>query len=445
MRRPNVWPLEGERRPLLPQTSAPPVVPVAAHPSATVSSASRNSRPPSHSHTMASSKGIPSWQRAQAQPPAPVPTEADVEMEGEEPHTDTDADADAATGAPDTVHETAPDDQPLLDHASKFLDDPAVRDASREKKIEFLQSKGVDEDHAERLLASQPPRPASTGLTDLDERAWPSASRPQSQSQSQSQSQPRDVPPIVTYPEFLAQPTQQPPLITTSRLLNTAYIAGGLVATLYGLSKYLVAPMTQGLTDSRHDFAQHTQEQLDKLNDRLRDAASVDPAAKAKTAASDVADDVSDADSDPTELFHRDFGTQTTPTLSRRDSESSQGAHDNESLVKSHQSRLNILTSHLRELEATRSNDTASFNSLKTQLSDLQTYLSDMSYQNQYYPGSGGFYGSTYGLPKSKDGKDDQIEVLKNDIRAVKGVFLSARNFPAGGRNTTPLGKIGAS
>jgi hypothetical protein len=68
-----------------------------------------------------------------------------------------------------------------------------------------------------------------------------------------------------------------------------------------------------------------------------------------------------------------------------------------------------------------------------------------MSYQNQYYSGSGGLYGSTYGLPKSKDGKEDQIEVLKNDIRAVKGVFLSARNFPAGGRNTTPLGKTGVS
>ena len=409
---------------------------------------------------MSANKGIPSWQRAQAQPSAPVPTEADADADVE---TDTDPDAPSSDPqplqpAPDTAHdetapapapETTPDEQSLLDQASRFLDDPAIRDAPREKKIEFLQSKGVDEDHVERLLASQTTPHASTELTEAGERAWPSVSqsRPQSQPQSQPQPQPqpRDVPPIVTYPEFLAQPTQQPPLITTSRLLSTAYITGGVMATLYGLSKFIIAPMTQGLTDSRHEFAQHTQEQLDKLNGRLRDAASVDPATKTKAAVSDVADDVSDADSDPTELYHRDFGTQTTPTLSRRDSESSQGAHDNESLVKSHQSRLKILTSHLRELEATRSNDTASSDSLKTQLSNLQTYLSDMSYQNQYYSGSGGLYGSTYGLPKSKDGKEDQIEVLKNDIRAVKGVFLSARNFPAGGRNTTPLGKTGVS
>jgi hypothetical protein len=36
--------------------------------------------------------------------------------------------------------------------------------------------------------------------------------------------------------------------------------------------------------------------------------------------------------------------------------------------------------------------------------------------------------------------------VLKSDIRAVKGVFLSARNFPTGGRNTPPIpiGRTGA-
>lgn len=199
--------------------------------------------------------------------------------------------------------------------------------------------------------------------------------------------------------------------------------------------------MSQNLAESRHDFANHTQEQLEELNNRLKDAASVDPATKAKSKASDAADDVSEADSDPTELYHRDYGTQTTPTLSRRPSASSNA--EDTSIVAAHENRLKILTSHLRELESTHSNDTASSDSLKTKLSDLSTYLSEMSYQNQYYSGMGSFYGGNYGLPKSKDGKDDQIEVLKNDIRAVKGVFLSARNFPAGGRNTAPLGRAG--
>lgn len=200
--------------------------------------------------------------------------------------------------------------------------------------------------------------------------------------------------------------------------------------------------MTQNLTESRHDFASHTQEQLDKLNERLRDAASVDPATKTAANTSDVMDDISETDSDPTELFHRDFGTQTTPNLSRRDSKSSSAA-DDDAMVKAHENRLRILTSHLRELQTSRSSDSTSSDSLKTQISSLQTYLSDMSYQSQYYSSSNGFYGGTYGLPKTNDGKNDQIEVLKSDIRAVKGVFLSARNFPAGGRNTTPLGRAG--
>jgi hypothetical protein len=216
------------------------------------------------------------------------------------------------------------------------------------------------------------------------------------------------------------------------------------MATIYGLSKYIVAPMTQQLTESRHDFATHTQEQLNEFNKRLGEAVSVDPATKTKAKTTDVADDVSEADSDPTELYHRDYGTQTTPELSRRPSVSS--GNDPEPIVTGHENRLKIIKSHLQELQATRSNDTSSAGSLKTKVSDLTSYLSEMSYQNQYYSNMNGLYGSTFGSSGTKDGKNDQIEVLKNDIRAVKGVFLSARNFPTGGRSTPPMptGRVGA-
>ena len=389
------------------------------------------SRPSSLPVAMSSKPSIPSWQRAQA---------ADADAGATARATDADAPPDTPSDThdprpaptsdeqpPDTPSHTEPDQASLLSRASTFLDDPAIRHAPREKKIEFLQAKGLHDDAIASLLPTEPTHNAGPDLVvAAAERAWSAST---SHKKPQPQPQPRDIPPIVTYPEFLAQPTQQPPLITTGRLINTAYITGAIAATVYGFSKYIIAPMTHNLTESRHDFAAHAQSQLDQLNERLRDAASVDPATKAKPSASDVPDDVSEADSDPTELFHRDFGTQTTPTLSRRDSKSSGSAQDDETLVRAHESRLNILTSHLRELEATRSKDTSSSDALKTQLSNLQTYLSDMSYQNQYYPSSGGFYATTYGLPKSKD---DQIEVLKGDIRAVKGVFLSARNFPSG-------------
>ncbi|KAF9738134.1 hypothetical protein PMIN06_011080 [Paraphaeosphaeria minitans] len=393
---------------------------------------------------MSAKPGIPSWQRAQA--PGPTPAEKDDAQPLSEQQPDSTptppSGAEEAARGEDATQEAATEDATLLGQASKFLEDPAIRDAPRENKVEFLQAKGVKARDIEELLSNETPQHVSEDIAQAGERAWSSKATSKASRVPAPQSQPRDIPPIVTYPEFLAQPTEKPPLVTMKRLLNTAYMAGGLVATVYGLSKYIIGPLTQNLTESRHDFASHAQEHLDQLNERLRDAASVDAATKQKPNASDVADDISEADSDPTELYHRDFGTQTTPALSRRDSKSSHATED-ESVVKAHENRLSIITSHLRELQSTRSNDTASSDSLKTQLSDLQTYLSDISYQNQYYSGSGGFYGGMYGLPKTSDGKDDQMEVLKNDIRAVKGVFLSARNFPVGGRNPAPLGRAG--
>lgn len=216
------------------------------------------------------------------------------------------------------------------------------------------------------------------------------------------------------------------------------------MATMYGFSKYIIAPMTQNLTESRHDFASHAHEQLEEFNKRLAKVVSVDPASKTKSKITDIVDDISEADSDPTELYHRDYGTQTTPNLSRRPSVSS--GTDPEPTVTAHESRLKSIKSHLEELESTRTNGDTSADSLKTKVSDLTTYLSEMSYQNQYYSNMGGLYSGNHMSSAPKDGKNDQIEVLKNDIRAVKGVFLSARNFPTGGRNTPlmPTGRVGA-
>jgi hypothetical protein len=232
--------------------------------------------------------------------------------------------------------------------------------------------------------------------------------------------------------------------------VNTAYITGGLMATIYGLSKFIVAPMARDLSEARQEFAVHTQEQLEELNKRLGEVVSVDPATKLKPSLSDMADDVSEADSDPTELYHRDYGTQTTPNLSRRSSLAVSA--DPEPTVTAHENRLKIITSHLKELEANRSNNTTSAISLQGKVTDLKLYLSEMSYQNQYYSNAGGLYGSSFGLPTGADGKKDHIDNLKQDIRAVKGVFLSARNFPTGGpimptggrSPTMPTGRAGA-
>lgn len=213
------------------------------------------------------------------------------------------------------------------------------------------------------------------------------------------------------------------------------------MASMYGLSKYIIAPMTHGLAESRRDFASHTNEQLKELNERLRKSVSVDPASKVKPI-EDGADNVSEADSDPTELYHRDYGTQTTPNLSRRPSTST----DPHPTVTAQENRLKIIKSHLQELESHRAGQGTSRDRLRTKISDLTTYLTDMDYQNQYYPAMGR-YGATFNWTgSSQESKNDQIEVLKGDIRAVKGVFLSARNFPTGGMSATPIptGRVGS-
>ncbi|KAF1949193.1 DUF726-domain-containing protein [Byssothecium circinans] len=349
-----------------------------------------------------SKPSIPSWQRAQVTAPtSPSEPEPSSEPQPESSPAQT-------TGEPtkNEAQEKEPKSASILEQASRFLEDPAIRDAPRDRKVAFLESKGVSSEDIEKLLERGIPEDASRDVSEAGERAW-------------------------------STPVQQPPLITTQRLLNTAYITGGLVATIYGLSKYIIAPMTHNLTESRHDFSTHTQEKLDELNKRLKESASVDPATKAKSTISDVADDISETDSDPTELFHRDYGTQTSPSLSRSPSLASNG--EEEAVVKSHENRLKIITSHLREIETTKSTNTTSSDSLKTKLSDLTTYLSEMSYQNQYYSGMGGFYGGSYGLPKSKDGKDDHIEVLKNDIRAVKGKLPFGRSKSSAKEDDTSL------
>ncbi|KAF2745833.1 DUF726-domain-containing protein [Sporormia fimetaria CBS 119925] len=365
---------------------------------------------------------IPAWQQPLSSPAAPSqPPQPEASSEQPKPDSHSSPVEEPTAQSPETqpTAHTAAETPSLQEHAAKFLEDPAIRDAPRDKKVAFLQSKGVTPDDIEKLLASVEPVGTATDTPVEDKQAQPKTSSPT----------PRDIPPIVTYPEFLAQPIKPPPLITTERLLTTAYVSGGLMATLYGLSKYILAPMAHGLAEARHEFASHTKEKLDEVNTRMASIVSVDPASRVKE---DVdVDAVSEAESDPTELFHRDIGTQTTPALSRR---ASLQAREDTSTVGSHERRLKTLKSHLEELSQVKANDSASSDSLRTKLSDLSTYLTEMSYQN-HYSGMGGLYGGTYGLPK-KDGGQDQIDAFKADIRAVKGTNMAstfASRLPFGG------------
>ena len=137
---------------------------------------------------------------------------------------------------------------------------------------------------------------------------------------------PRDVPPVIAYPEFLVHSSKPPPLVTKSLLLNTAYITAGLYGTFYALSKYIIGPMEAQLSDSRHQFITHATSQMEVFNSRLSDMVSTVPPSRLGTSSksakgADHPDNASDITSDrafPPRLWHTNFAITLTTWLTFR-------------------------------------------------------------------------------------------------------------------------------
>ncbi|KAG2166297.1 hypothetical protein VTO58DRAFT_111366 [Aureobasidium pullulans] len=378
-------------------------------------------------------------------------------------------------------------------HVRKFLEDPAVKDAPLDKKKAFLLSKNVSEDMIYHVLGSidaqdatdtdgskeaarqeleaSKAEPSTDGSTEAAKQEFdaskqlpqpPSyvrttdasteaakqefdASKAVSFSAAEFKAtnpsttpapapQRRDVPPIITYPEFLVQPQKPPPLVTVSRLINATYIAGALTASAYALSKYIIAPMADNLNDARHDLFEHTTDHVSEFNDKLSKLVSTVPSSVKslpQTPAEFADFDNESITSDPTELFHRDVGTQTSPSLSRRPSVASDIEVIRPDTVPLKQTnRLEIMKSHISEiLEASESNG-ASNQTLQENISETRHYLDGLYYTPPSYSWNADNSLNTSGT--SKDKQPDAAVALKAEIRGVKGVLLSAKRFPSG-------------
>ena len=401
------------------------------------------------------SASIPSWQRPnKTAEESPSPT----------------SDAAPAT--------TAISRQALIDQASKFLEDESIRDAPTERKISFLESKGLSSDDIEQVLGiscnaetsssstapkDKTPEEAQSASPTQSEAtpSPPSTSSPPSNTMPQSRPAPapspasRDVPPIITYPEFLFESSKPPPLVTMRSVLYTLYGAAGLGATLYGASEYLVKPMLASLTSARHELATTAEANLQKLNDQLEKTVSVIPAeltARKSKSYSDEEDDASSITSDPTELFHRDVATQTSPEPTPAPSttgllNSADSAPVSPSTaVNTHVSRVESITSKLREIIDSEKGASTLDDSMSTRLAELHRYCDGLIYSAPAYSS-----GSTYGVWNSNNsgssdssglrkGEDEAIAGFRADIRGVKGALLSARNFPTSRGGRLPVG-----
>jgi hypothetical protein len=114
---------------------------------------------------------IPSWQRASAEEPAKTLPETEQQPEQpKEPETSTSPIADAPTPTEDDLEGS--ESVSLLEQAKRFLDDDAIRDAPREKKVAFLESKGVSAEDIGTLLGEDMNEEANAQLEVAGERAW---------------------------------------------------------------------------------------------------------------------------------------------------------------------------------------------------------------------------------------------------------------------------------
>ncbi|KFY52627.1 hypothetical protein V497_08468, partial [Pseudogymnoascus sp. VKM F-4516 (FW-969)] len=223
---------------------------------------------------------------------------------------------------------------------------------------------------------------------------------------------------------FLTTPASPPPLITASRLLKTLYLFGGISALLYGTSTYLVAPMASALSDSRHELLAAAQAHLDTFVGKLKPLVSEVPQPVQAQGERYEDKDDEESDGDPTEMFHRDIGVQTSPVISRPSSPSQE---PKVSVAEAQAKKASTIGAILSEVDLSIASELHEASSLQTGIDDLKKYLDTLMYNPPTFSyGAGSAFGA-------KRDEDDEIGRVKREIRAVKGVLLTARSFPGVG------------
>ena len=379
---------------------------------------------------------IPKWQRVPQEGllPRPPPDDQSREKDRKDDTDQNEIAGDEHASSPSETASPAPvddskvnaSDEELRETIETFLQDPVVRNASREEKRAFFQKKGIPEHIIAMVL-----QPADADLSPSDFGRFQKQNSPPQPQPSISRA--ASGPPIIMYPEDLVKAHRPPPLVTMSRIVNTAYIAGGIAALFYGVSKFLVAPMTDSLADTRRDFATHSRSKVDELNERLEGIVSEIPdIAKKKGERGRNGDaaalDTMSETSDPTELFHRDIGTQTSPPRSRPSSPSfaPQTAEPFQPPASRQSDALDTLSSCVSGLLDTLHQLELGDKEVQDSMERLRQYLDSTVYVHPSIRSSGFDLIGDFKRKQENEGG----EALKKEIRALKAVFLSAKRFP---------------
>ena len=307
------------------------------------------------------------------------------------------------------------DDQAsLLNKAESFSQDAHVKEAPQEQKRAFLRSKGLSDLEIERVFGKET---VSEIVEEVDgeEKSAPLSKDTEVSSEPWvTKETTSDGPPIITYPEFLQHSKRPPPLVTASRLLTSAYVISGAAALLYGTGKYLVQPMVESLSSSRHSLYETTSANLSILTEKLETNVSAMPE-------SQMQKDQDEDELDPSSCFYRTTGTQTSPDLASSPSKSSDSTEILASQTEQQASRLSNLKGSLEDLGTENSSDEA----IQSSVQELREFLSQLPRSPN--PSEISKSGSSWVDSKN----DPSLAKVKAEIKGVKGVLLSARNFPS--------------
>lgn len=332
----------------------------------------------------------------------------------------------------------------LVELAREFLSDASVKGSPRQDKVDFLKEKGLADDVIEKLLVDDV---ADDGLKTIHDTSEPPADKRKDAVESSTEPETMQAPksldidqhkpevaPIITYPEFLLKPQKPPPLVTISQLVNATYTLAGASALTWAASRYVIQPMLETLTEARHELADKTLEDLEKLNEKLETMVSHVPyvATSAVKRQQEQEDDVESVDSDPTELFHRDVAVQTTPGLSRSSSALSMMNQPANATSKQTES-LTDMSFRLRALLHSMNDANETSSHLQKTAGDLQQYLDTLD--SSSYSLSNPYLTSTDNK-NSTSNRQTEAQKFKQEIRSLKGAFLSSRNFPTAPRPT---------
>ena len=350
----------------------------------------------------------------------------------------------------------------LREQAMQFLQHPDIHDAPRERKVLFLESKGIPSDEIHRLLdapasgndapeidvhapdpqltephAEPTTKPETDSAEPTSPPSAPSSELPTTGPPLAPDAGPSAAPPIITYPEFLvaahrarARPTA---LLAQPLLLPALYTTAFLAASSYALSALALRPMHDALSAARTDLLATARRRLDELTARLEGAVSALPAvpASGRRGGGAGADADADADagsevSDPTELFHRDVGVQTLstpPSPSTSESGRTPGG-----AAEAHGARLRALREHATALQDAGERGAAAERAAGEGVAELRRYLEGLALARR----GGGAPGLAFGVVKERGREEDEVARVRAEIRSVKGVLLSARSFPGG-------------